>query len=148
MISFFVGGVPIPKGSAKAFVVKAKKTGKLRAVVTQDNSERQKPWASIISVTAQEKGVPLFQGGVELRITFHMPRPKGHYGTGKNATVLKLDAPRWPTGTPDLDKLVRLVGDSLTGIAWKDDSQIVVTKAAKIYSETPGAVITIAAAMI
>ena len=47
---------------------------------------------------------------------------------------------------PDLDKLVRAVGDALTRLAWRDDSQIVAWHAYKHYAtpEHPvGARITI-----
>ena len=53
MITFFVPGTPVAKGSAKAFYNKKAK----RAFVVQDNSERQKPWASLISLKAEEAGL-------------------------------------------------------------------------------------------
>lgn len=39
-----------------------------------------------------------------------------------------------PTVPPDLDKLIRAVLDSLTGIAYQDDSQVVRIVATKVYS--------------
>ena len=50
---------------------------------------------------------------VSLRCEFVFPRPLSHYGTGKNATKLKPSAPRYHVKTPDLDKLVRGVCDSI-----------------------------------
>ena len=136
---FFVAGIPVPKGSAKAFV--NKKTG--RAIVTQTNGARQRPWASAISLTAQEKGCKPTQGAVQLTLTFSMPRPKSHYGTGKNSCVLKTSAPLYHTSTPDLDKLTRCVKDALTGVAWFDDSQVTILNAIKVYGDNPGVVISI-----
>ena len=140
MVSFFVPGTPIPKGSAKAFYIKA--LG--RAVVTQDNGEKQKPWASMIAVVAQEHFPAPIEGPVMIAVAFKMPRLKGHYGSGKNAGIVKASAPIYHTAKPDLDKLLRCVKDALTGIAWKDDSQVaIVAHLSKMYGDRPGATIKI-----
>jgi crossover junction endodeoxyribonuclease RusA len=75
---------------------------------------------------------------VALRVTFTFPRPRSHYGTGRNAEVLKPNAPLWMSGVPDLDKLVRLIGDALViaGVM-KDDSQIICVRGEKVYGESP-----------
>ena len=140
MSKFFVAGVPVPKGSAKAFMNKGMK----HPVVVQDNAEQQKPWASLIGYSAQWALVECVNAGaVQLDVTFHMPRPKSHYGTGKNSGAVKTTAPMHHTSKPDLDKLIRCVKDALTGIAWKDDSQVSVVNARKIYSSRTGATIEI-----
>lgn len=43
----------------------------------------------------------------------------------------------WHTARPDGDNILKAVGDGLNGIAWRDDSQIVMAKVAKQYGETP-----------
>ena len=140
MISFFVPGVPIPKGSAKAFYIKA--LG--RAVVTQDNGDKQKPWASMIAVVAQEHFAKPIEGPVMISLAFKMPRLKGHFGSGKNAGVLKASAPVYHIVKPDVDKLERCVYDALTGIAWKDDCQVAVgAHKSKKYGDKPGVFIKI-----
>lgn len=70
---------------------------------------------------------------VRLSMTFTRPRPKGHFGTGRNASKLKASAPEHPTTTPDTLKLARAVEDSLTGIFYKDDSQVVEHRLYKVY---------------
>jgi len=69
----------------------------------------------------------------------HTPRPRAHYGTGKNEYKLKASAPHWNTKAPDTTKLMRPLEDSLTGVIWKDDSQVVWQIGSKEYSDTPGA---------
>jgi Holliday junction resolvase RusA-like endonuclease len=67
---------------------------------------------------------------------FFVRRPKGHWGTGRNARVLKeryVDAR--PTGRPDLSNLVKLIEDALTTLAWADDDQIVSIAARKSYTQ-------------
>ena len=61
---------------------------------------------------------------LNVEMTFYFPRPKSHYGTGKNVNVLKENAPTHHTKKPDAMKLARAVEDALTGIVWKDDSQV------------------------
>ena len=140
MISFFAPGTPIPKGSAKGFYVKSLD----RVVITQDNGEKQKPWASMIAVVAQEFFTKPIDGPVMISVAFRMPRLKGHFGSGKNAGVVKATAPVYHTSKPDLDKLLRCVKDALTGIAWKDDSQVsVVAHLSKKYGDRPGCFIKI-----
>ena len=139
MKSFFVAGVPVPKGSAKAFL--HKKTSKI--VTMQTNADKQKPWASAIGYAAQQRGFEVTDKPVLIIVDFIMPRPKSHYRTGKNSGLLRDTAPVKHTSTPDLDKLIRCVKDALTGIVWKDDSQVFHVGASKMYGDQPGASIRI-----
>lgn len=128
MITFFVPGVPVPKGSARAFM----RRGMAHPVVVQDNAEKQKPWASLISLKAEAAGCRPETCGVRLGLTFSMPRPKAHY---RASGELKPTAPYTVTKKPDLDKLVRLVLDALSGVAYADDCQVVRVAASKRYAE-------------
>jgi len=80
---------------------------------------------------------------IYLTVWFCMPRPKSHYGTGKNQGVVKDSAPTWHTARPDIDNLFKLMADSLNGVFWKDDSQICSVIAQKLYRDIPRTVIQI-----
>jgi Holliday junction resolvase RusA-like endonuclease len=125
MIHFFAAGVPVPKGSMKAFV-----RGK-RAIVTHDNA-KVVPWASLVSYTARQHVSAPLSGPIEAQLVFALPRPKSlpkrHHA---------------PTRKPDVDKLARLVLDALTGIAWQDDAQVVSLTCAKQYANVPGVTVTL-----
>ncbi len=69
---------------------------------------------------------------------FFVTRPREHYGSGKNANILKPSAPSHPTGRPDVTKLIRSTEDALTGIVWRDDAQIVEQIGHKGYAQKPG----------
>jgi crossover junction endodeoxyribonuclease RusA len=125
--TFFVPGTPVPKGSARAFY--NKKLG--RALIVQDNSEKQKPWASMVSVLAEQSGLRPEEGSCTVTMNFMMPRPKGHYRTNGEVRPAAQGIPH--VKKPDLDKLVRCVLDALTGIAYADDSQVVCIQAGKMY---------------
>lgn len=85
-------------------------------------------------------GQPPYLGAVRLVVTFTKKRPKSHYGTGRNANVLKESAPEDCTGRNhgDVDKLCRAVMDALTMAGlWRDDSQVTHMEAARVWCE-PG----------
>lgn len=114
-------GVPIPQGSTKAFMPR----GARLPVVTADNA-RTKPWRQAIVDASREQmeGRRPIDGPVELRVVFYMPRPKS---APKRVTE--------PSAKPDLDKLVRAVGDALTAAGvWADDSRVVFVAARKVYA--------------
>jgi Holliday junction resolvase RusA-like endonuclease len=69
---------------------------------------------------------------------FIMPRPKGHYRSGKHAGEVKDGAPPYPAVKPDAGKLARGTEDALTGIVWRDDSQIVTEVLTKRYGPQAG----------
>lgn len=119
-VSFTVYGKPAQMGSKKAFV----RGG--RAIITDDNSQKRKQWANAVASVAAEAMArgDLITGPVWLRAVFCFARPKSHFGSGKNSDVLKESAPQKHAQTPDLDKLLRCLCDALTGVVFRDDSQV------------------------
>lgn len=112
-----------------------------------ESSKAVGPWREAVRAETQ-RAMTLqpgpVAGAVYVSLKFQMTRPKGHYRTGRNAALLRDGAPGRPAGKPDLDKLVRAVLDGLTaGGAWKDDSQVVVLTAEKLYAPVAGCVITV-----
>lgn len=129
-LSIIVRGIPQQQGSKTAFVI-----GK-RAVMKDANEKALKPWRDDVKKAAEEEwgDKPLLLGPVRIAVAFVFPRPKNHYGSGRNADVLKSSAPYFKTSTPDLDKLQRAIGDSLSGTIFKDDAQVVEWNASKSYA--------------
>lgn len=124
-IGFKVAGIPIPQGSKNPWGGEA--------------NPKTRPWRGHVSQVAaeamqfQHRNVIL--GPVKVTILFAFPRPKSHFRTGKNAHLLREDAPYYKQGKPDLDKLQRAIGDALTGVVIRDDSQIVQWNSTKIYDD-------------
>lgn len=119
-ITFTVPGEAVPQGSMTAF----KAGDKLRVV--HKNPKGLTAFRSDCRAAADRASAPyLEQGAVQLSATFVLSRPKSHFGSGRNSDVLKPGAPEWHTGQrPDADKLMRSLGDALTGVCWKDDGQL------------------------
>ena len=103
-------------------------------------SKKVKPWRNDV----KEAALKSYNSGalnfpVKTDIEFVFPRPKSHFGTGKNAEVLKPSAPQYCTsrGNGDIDKLCRSTIDGISvtsgGALIQDDSLIVKLTASKRY---------------
>lgn len=136
-------GTPAPQGSKRAYVV----AGKARMV---ESSAKVKPWRQDVTAAAQAAihetpGHEPHTGPVAVAVTFYLPRPGYHYGTGRNAGVLKSTAPTHVDKKPDVDKLLRSTLDALTSSGvFRDDAQVAVLTGEKRYADAAtGARITI-----
>lgn len=138
-IKFFVPGLPKTAGSKKAFA--HPKTGKI--IVLDDSGTPGKNWRKTVQEAARQhyRAAPL-PDALLLQVVFLLPRPRFHFGTGRNAQTIKSNAPSFHTVKPDATKMLRSVEDALTRILWADDAQIVQQSVLKRYcsnEEQPGA---------
>lgn len=74
---------------------------------------------------------PVEDGHCELSVVFWLPRPKSHYGTGRNASRVKESAPKVPH--QDVDNLLKGAMDAASGVLYADDKQVVRVAAEKRY---------------
>jgi len=130
-VTFTVLAIPRPQGSMRAWVPK----GSTRAVLTSDNAGL-KGWRNAVAVQAMTVAAAgQFVGPVAMVVHFTLPRP--------DSLPRRIVA---HVRKPDLDKLLRSVGDALTGVLYRDDSQVVELHARKLYApagEAPKAEITV-----
>lgn len=124
-IGIVVYGLPAPQGSKKAF--RNQHSGRIQMT---ESSAKVKPWRQDVKYAAQTftEGMPDWaplDGPLAVSMVFTFARPKGHFGTGRNAGTLKASAPARPSGVPDLSKLARSTEDALTGLVWVDDARVV-----------------------
>ncbi len=136
MIEFFVDGEPAPQGSKRAFRHAA--TGK---IIMVESSAKVRPWRALVAHAASEAmaGRPMEMGPVRMIATYYFCRPKAHYNSKGQR---KPTAPEFVAKKPDLSKLQRSTEDALTGIVYRDDSQIVALTIAKRFiavDDKPGA---------
>lgn len=123
-VNFFVHGNPIAQGRPKFF--------RRGSFVGCYDPATSKSWKETIKWQAIENKVPMLGGALDMRVVFSLKRPKSL--PKKVVHHVK---------KPDLDNLVKAVKDSLKGIAYKDDSQIVRCVAEKHYGEPLGVKIQI-----
>lgn len=131
-ISVFVPGLPVaqPRSRAVSFGGHAR----------MYNPGTANQWKACV-IHALQGHAGTFPKDIPLRcdITFYLPRPAGHYGSGKNTGKLKVNAPTRPTGKPDRDNLDKAVCDAITAACvWHDDSQVTDGRIRKRYNEVFG----------
>ena len=163
-IEFIVYGEPRPKGSKNAFVCnfpygkdKGKVAARRRALATamlkdpwvwrpmttlSEVSKGLKPWEAAVKKQAKLKmaSEPApWEGPIRMTMIFFMKRPMAHFGSGKNAGVIKeryVDA--LPLKVPDLSKLFRAAEDGLNEVVFNDDCQVVEMVSKKFYGRKNG----------
>jgi Holliday junction resolvase RusA-like endonuclease len=120
MDAFFVKGRPVPQGSLKF----------IHGRPIHARATDLAVWRADIARNAELSGYRPVDGGVKVTCEFIYIKPK--------------TSPRsMPWVKPDLDKLIRAVLDGLTGVAYVDDSQVVLIQASKSYGSAEGVWITI-----
>lgn len=141
VLSFFVVGAPQPGGSKRVVPRGGRRGGKAQVI---EDCRRNPAWRHQVASAAAlaHRRAPL-AGPLEVRFEFVLSRPKGHYGTGRNSGQVRPNAPVYPAVKPDTTKLVRAVEDSMTGVIYMDDAQIVRQFAEKVYGFPPGVRITV-----
>jgi crossover junction endodeoxyribonuclease RusA len=128
-ITFDVVGRPAPQGSKKSI-------GNNRFIET---SKFLPAWRKDVRLAAEHavtvNGWAIASGPVELEVMFYLDRP---------SSVSTVKRP-YPIVAPDTDKLLRAVGDSLSGVVYEDDAQVIRVLAWKVYADTrvPGAFIRV-----
>ena len=144
-LNLHVPGIPVPQGSMRLV------QGGRRMI--HSNHEKLRQWRVQVGHAAMAemgharvRGEPWpAPGPVGLAVTFNFQRPAGHHINRKLTNPLRAVAPREHYVKPDLDKLVRAIGDALTdaGVIL-DDSQITVLHAVKRWTtEAPYATVQI-----
>ncbi len=137
-IQFFVQGKPRTAGSKSGYYNK-----KLKRVLMAPAGEYQKPWMESVKWAAIQGGYDgrvLVEKPIHLTLEFVFLRPKSHLK--KNGELTK-SAREMHTTKPDLTKLTRAVEDALTGLIWRDDSQVVKQTTQKSYGMPEGVLIII-----
>jgi Holliday junction resolvase RusA-like endonuclease len=133
-LRFTVKGVPRPQGSMTA--VRSNSTGR----TFMKYSDPTRKWRAMVLEEAlaavRAVGWERTDGPVFLDVVFYFERPKS--------------MPKWrrahheKINGPDLDKLLRAIGDALTDAGvYDDDRQITAVRASKMYDDSPRAEILV-----
>jgi Holliday junction resolvase RusA-like endonuclease len=95
---------------------------------TPQETENAEAWVRQCAVQAGAKPV---EGPLALILCIFVDIPAS-WSKSKRAQAIAGEVR--PTNKPDLDNIIKLIGDSLNGIAWVDDKQIVEIKAGRFYA--------------
>ena len=85
------------------------------------SANKLRKWMKAVTLSGSMVFNKPIEGAVILICIFYLKKPK----------TVKRDIPHVK---PDLDKLIRAINDSLIGVAFRDDSQVVHIEARKVYS--------------
>lgn len=137
-LMFEVRAIPAPQGSKRHVG---------NGILVESGGQKLKDWRNAVRTDCvaamKATGFHGWGSAVEVRIRFQLPRPKSHYRTGRNAHLLRADAPHFVSKRPDIDKLLRATLDALTAAGvYMDDAQVAALEVTKMYG-TPGALITV-----
>lgn len=112
LVKFTCAGHPVTQGSKQAFV----RNG--HATLVESGGDKLRLWRHVIATTARQAATdgPL-AGPVQVHLWFRLEKPAS---TPKRKRT-------WPikARSGDVDKLARAALDSLTGVAFADDAQVV-----------------------
>ena len=70
---------------------------------------------------------------IDMEITFCYKRPRSHYRSKNKKLILKDDVPFYKGSKADIDNLAKFVIDSLNGVFYKDDCQVVSLSSYKVW---------------
>lgn len=119
-----VYGAPAPQGSKSA--KRNRHTGRIQLV---ESSRAVGPWREHVvaaALRARPRGWKPITEPVAVEMVFTLTRPRSHFGTGRNAAVVRPSSPALPASVPDLSKLARSTEDALTTAAvYRDDALVV-----------------------
>jgi Holliday junction resolvase RusA-like endonuclease len=131
-ISFLIPGDPVSKNRPRFFARAIH--GKIQSGVYKDQEDQEGYFKQMIA-----KQLPanfeICKGPVFLEIICNLARPKSHFGTGRNAELIKKSAPMLPQNNKDWDNYGKFVSDCLNKIVYQDDRQVVSGKVEIFYAK-------------
>jgi len=127
MLMIVIPGVPIAKARPRVFRMK---TGITRAI-TPETTVRFEQHVKLCAMEAINKCMTMgdmFSSPIKATIDFYYPCPMSQYRKTMPRPL------QWRTKKPDVDNLTKSVLDALNGMAYNDDSQVVILIVRKIQS--------------
>ena len=130
-LTFHIPGIAAPQGSLRIFP--SRNPGQ-RGRMVADHGGKVRRWRRTVSLFARRamERRALIPGPLRLEVTFLLPRPK--------SLTRRIEKPE---RKPDLDKLVRAIGDALEGVVYPHDAQITTVVARKRFGDPARAEISI-----
>ncbi len=110
-----------------------------------ESSKRVKPFRQDVRFTAMDTPVPdgwPMEAPMRVSYRFHFRRPKSHF-TSKGSLTKSAPLEAISHGLDDIEKLARAVSDSLSGVLFHDDRQVVEMHLAKAYDDRDLVVVTL-----
>lgn len=110
---------------------------KLRNFVTTYSTKQTKSYESLVKLIASQqlpKGHIPLENALKVEISSYFAIPESF---SKKKRQQALSGVILPTKKPDTDNIAKIILDSLNGIVYRDDKQVVELQVVKKYSDTP-----------
>lgn len=123
------------------FEIPGKPMGKQRPRVTKwgtHTPEKTVNYETLVKEIYVINKFQMLQGPITADVIIKYDIPKS---TSKKQKELMLQDEIKPCKKPDIDNILKIIFDSLNGIAYKDDSQIVQVSCRKMYAEEPKVIV-------
>ena len=123
-IEIIIDGPPQGKGRARAFIRQG------RVAHYTPNKTRDYETSIRLAAISAMRGAKPFVGAVSLIVLAYIDIPASWSKKNKRAATEGLIK---PTSRPDLDNIVKSIKDGLNGICYRDDAQVCLIEASKVY---------------
>ena len=133
MIQFTVPGEPVGKGRPRVV-----RNGGITRTYTP---EKTASYENLVKLEFQRQGGRMLKDGlvkVWINADFGIPR-----SVSKRKREAMIGGAIRPTKKPDADNIAKVICDALNGLAWRDDSQVVMLHVEKRFAEEPRVCVTI-----
>ena len=134
-MKIIIPGSPKAKMRHRTFIKKMK-NGKNFVGAYNPQKDIEDGFISFLMTQIPKGHVPITDP-IYIQIWYGLGRPKSHYGTGRNEGVLKASSPKYPAKKPDIDNYEKFIFDCLSGVVYRDDSQVVSCRHDKRFTENP-----------
>ena len=151
MLTFFVPGDPRGRAHVRSQAVyhkgpRGEREFRGRIINIPQGTDAHGRWFHVVAEVAQrrmeEAGfTKIDEGGIRLQVTFYLRRPKAYQWRGAHQD-------HHCCRGLDVNNLMKALEDCLTGVVWRDDSQLVSSGGSKRYPArggSTGAQVTVAA---
>jgi Holliday junction resolvase RusA-like endonuclease len=129
IVNFTVDGTPHGKGRPRF-----RRFGNFVQTYTDSKTKSYETLVKEAAKQAMGSSEPL-EGPVRLDLIIRLPVPKSY---SKKRSMDCLMSREWPTKKPDWDNVAKSVADAMNDIVFLDDTQIVIARVVKTYSEEAG----------
>lgn len=137
MLRVVIPGEAMAQGSKR--LGRARGTGR---PIILDANPGFKSWRHYVATMMSQCGPPApWTSAVFVRLRIEVTRPKAHFGTGRNAGIVKATAPKVPVTGLDTDKCLRAIYDAGTDAGWWRDDKQCSGLVVRVYAPRPSLVI-------
>jgi Holliday junction resolvase RusA-like endonuclease len=137
MVEIVIDGYAQPNQSPQAHIIPPLPPGlrnRHHAAVYKPQEVRKWQVFAKHQATEQMKGKSPYAGALTVVVHVFLPVP---VSLSKKKRHLALTGAIRPITRPDVDNFIKAIFDSLNGVCWYDDAQVVDLHAAKMYSDKP-----------